>query len=382
MPITRLNYEEYFLLYVDNELPAVDRAAVELFIQENPDLREELILLQQTVLKANKRLLFDDKASLLKYTSSVNPVNESNYEEYFLLYGDNELNNEQKDQVEQFVYKNPQHQVSFELLEKVRFVPDHTITFPDKQSLYRTEKEKPIVVMRWWRLAAAAVVLLFVGAAGWYYSTYNGGSKKIIEPVIAKSTDTPAGKTPVIAVPEQKNNFVQNNAPENKATNAITIPLRKLIEESKKATNRNPIQDQPLIAVVTPAEKKPVTESNIPKEAIVPPKEPDVAVGTIDENKKTGNNTGEVEVSPRRIVDEEVSFEKMSKNDAPPAATYASNTNDRIEVLNTSVSNKNKMRSFFRKVSRVVTKATSFGNGENSDDKKGLRIANFEIALK
>lgn len=382
MPITRLNYEEYFLLYVDNELPAVDRAAVELFIQENPDLREELILLQQTVLKANKRLLFDDKASLLKYTSSVNPVNETNYEEYFLLYGDNELNNEQKDQVEQFVYKNPQHQVSFELLEKVRFVPDHTITFPDKQSLYRTEKEKPIVVMRWWRMAAAAVVLLFVGAAGWYYSTYNGGSKKNIDPVIAKSTDTPAGKTPVIAVPEQKNNFVQNNAPENKATNAITIPLRKIIDGSKKATNRNPIQDQPLIAVVTPAEKKSVTESNIPKEAIVPPKETDVAVGTIDESKKTGNNTGEVEVSPRRIVDEEVSFEKMSKNDAPPAATYASNTNDRIEVLNTSVSNKNKMRGFFRKVSRVVTKATSFGNGENSDDKKGLRIANFEIALK
>ena len=39
-------------MYVDNELPAAERAAVDRFIQENPDLAPELELLAQTSLPA------------------------------------------------------------------------------------------------------------------------------------------------------------------------------------------------------------------------------------------------------------------------------------------------------------------------------------------
>ena len=38
------NYEAYFLLYVDNELSAKEKAEVELFVQQNPFYQNELSL--------------------------------------------------------------------------------------------------------------------------------------------------------------------------------------------------------------------------------------------------------------------------------------------------------------------------------------------------
>ncbi|MEI9957930.1 MAG: hypothetical protein WDM90_16880 [Ferruginibacter sp.] len=83
MNITRNNYEEFFLLYVDNELSAAERNAVELFVQENTDLKEELNLLQQTVFNADA-IIFDNKHSLIKEEVSA-------LQENLLLYIDGEL---------------------------------------------------------------------------------------------------------------------------------------------------------------------------------------------------------------------------------------------------------------------------------------------------
>src|SRR5882724_7189629 len=144
MNITRQNYEEYFLLYVDNELSIVERKAVDAFIQQYPDLQEELKALQRSVLRPDRQLHFEDKEALLK-NIPANPVNEFNYEEYFVLYGDDELSSHEKEQEEQFVYKHPQHQVEFELILQARLVPDNMINFPDKTYLYRTEDADKVV---------------------------------------------------------------------------------------------------------------------------------------------------------------------------------------------------------------------------------------------
>src|ERR1700741_3808254 len=110
--INRHNYEEFFLMYVDNELTAQQRAEVEVLVQQNPDLRSEFEMLQQTKLMADEEIMFAHKTDLLKIKESIGI---DNYQEYFLLYIDNELNETGKEAVETFVLQHPQLQEEFTL---------------------------------------------------------------------------------------------------------------------------------------------------------------------------------------------------------------------------------------------------------------------------
>jgi hypothetical protein len=85
MNITRNNYEEYFILYMDNELTSEDRRQVELFVEGNPDLQEELNLLKQTQLVPDSSFVFADKEQLLKTPGGI-AIDTTNYEEWLLSY--------------------------------------------------------------------------------------------------------------------------------------------------------------------------------------------------------------------------------------------------------------------------------------------------------
>jgi hypothetical protein len=66
MKIDITNYEAFLLLYIDNELSATQKAAVDLFLQENPVYQKELSLLQQAVLKP-EAIAYEDKALLYRF---------------------------------------------------------------------------------------------------------------------------------------------------------------------------------------------------------------------------------------------------------------------------------------------------------------------------
>jgi tellurite resistance protein len=156
MNINQYNYEEFFLLYVDGELSATDKQAVEKFVQANPGLAVELEMLQQVQL-TDESFIFSDKNSL--YRSEATEISLNNHEEQFLLYVDNELDADAKEKVETFVLQHPALQESFTLLKSTRLEPE-VILFPDKQSLYRKEeKERPVFYLRWQRVAVAAALL-------------------------------------------------------------------------------------------------------------------------------------------------------------------------------------------------------------------------------
>ena len=66
MQISRQSYVEFFLLYTDGELGADEKRAVEAFVKENPDLEEELVMMQQTVFTPDDSIVFEDKEQLYR----------------------------------------------------------------------------------------------------------------------------------------------------------------------------------------------------------------------------------------------------------------------------------------------------------------------------
>jgi hypothetical protein len=138
-------------------------------------------------------------------------INTTNYEEYFLLYIDNELSAEQKTAVENFIEANPSYQKEFELLKQTGLAPEPfefedkillyrleemeaSLTTTFKQSLYRNETK---VVEGYFNTnlirsiaAVAAIVILIVG-----YNLIPTTGKQNNETLLAKNVLLPINKT-------------------------------------------------------------------------------------------------------------------------------------------------------------------------------------------
>ena len=165
MNINRHNYEEFFLLYADNELPADQRRAVEDFVEQNPDLKEELNLLNELRLEPDTTIFFDNKESLLQpvnFKDDAAPITED--EEKILSFIDLELSAAETTELNQKLADNPGLRTELELFTKTKIRPDLSVVFPDKSLLYRSSQEKTRVIrMTWVRVAVAAAIILVAG---------------------------------------------------------------------------------------------------------------------------------------------------------------------------------------------------------------------------
>jgi hypothetical protein len=146
--ITKENYEEFFLLYLDNELPMSVRNQVEQFVADNPDLKEEWEALLQCRIQPEQDLAFRDKDDLLHYESEL------------ISYIDDELGQQEREAVEALVKLYPSKAVELQQLRMTVSHPDLSVTFPDKESLYRKEHTGKVVF--WLRMGVAAALLLAV----------------------------------------------------------------------------------------------------------------------------------------------------------------------------------------------------------------------------
>ena len=207
MDINRDNYEEYFLLYADNELTDSEKAQVLMFVKDNKDLEEEFRMIHYTIARPDLSIGFTNKSFLLKNDPS-SFINEKNYEEVFVLYHDKELTEDQKNETKEFLYAHPQLKNDFDLIGLARLTPENEILFPVKKILYKKEKPGKVISIVFWRVAAAAVLL---GFGLWIAYSYLKTPEKIV-----------ATNTKSINQRSSDSKAINNTVPKKEITNAVT----------------------------------------------------------------------------------------------------------------------------------------------------------------
>jgi len=367
-------------MYVDNELTSEQRAEVELFVRQNPDLQKEFEMLQQTKLTADEEIMFAHKTDLLNIKDSIGI---DNYEEFFLLYIDNELNESSKEAVEKFVLQQPQLQDEFTLLKQA-VLPQEKITFPNKKSLYRKEDRR--VIPYWTRIAAAAAFIGIATLVWWIapHSINNNNNITIatVEPKKQNVKPAESGKQNKTAQPA-----IQSSVDTNKQL-AAEHPRNKKSDESSiaktekktrvKPVEKNVQEENTTIALNNKKDKN--ADGAEPSETITEKKnEPAVKNESLIAEIDTEND------NPNKDpLETAKSINAMNSPDlnnlVQPAVYKELNTNEDDNLQSTLYIgnmglNKNKVRGIVKKVGGLFA-----GKSKNSSDEKGkLQVAGFEL---
>ncbi len=239
--INRQNYEEYFLLYVDNELSAAEREAVEAFAALHPDLQEELELLVQTAVLPVQSFGLEDKSFLLADSMKLNAIDDT-----LLLYVDDELTGEQKQRVEEMLESKPEYRQQYELLLAAKLEKE-TIVYPYKSDLYRhTEKR---IMPYWLRIAAALIVVVALGLI----FLLNGDGKEqaplvATTPTVKENQPAPLKNELAVTTPSEKVAAAETRqepaAKKNRETKLV-IPQQEAPEQIAEV--RTPVQEPSVV---------------------------------------------------------------------------------------------------------------------------------------
>lgn len=377
MNINRNNYETFFLLYTDNELSATDRELVEQFAAENPDLQKELEQFEQYKLIPDDGLVFTDKTTLYKPAEEEALINSTNCESFFVLYADDELNNDEKAAVEQFIYQHPAFETELALFQKARLIPEPSIAFQNKEILYRNAEKRRVVPLVWLEWTAAAIVLLTIGFL-WLNK---------------QAQNDPVGdikKNPVARLQQKKEQDISNKIDTNHASFPKEViagsDKQALAKHGAKALTENTKQqvgktdqkvNQEKLNAVANNDSKAKTQDSITLIAVMPQK--DLISNNALETGKLITKTNKLDPNKIVLIDQP-SITAHPDDIIENQISFASVNDDRLELMNTSVSKKNNLRGFLRKASRIIAKTTQ--KADQNGQHRSLLIGGFEIAGK
>ena len=367
MSINRHNYEEFFLLYVDNELTKSEKIEVENFVLNNEYLVREFNALKESVLKpGNEEFLH--KTNLYKQAEGITLANS---ETYFLLHVDDELTGDEKYAVETFVLQHPETQANFSILHQTKLEAE-PVVFQNKELLYKKEDRK-LVWMNWSRIAIAA---MFTGVAmALYFIIPSNHVQQLQADVKQSPKHTNTSNLPTVATIKGTMN---NSSPVVIPNTASTNVVNGVTKSPSTPTKNSRTVKQPAIKIIESNNQENASLATLNK-----PYPVDVSIS--EKIRLPGTNNLAAEITPQ-LVSNRINTENKQPDVEATTLThqtvYREIDTDADEKENSFLFgsariNKNKLRGLLKKASGLFDK-----KAERADNEKTIQIASFEIKGK
>ena len=190
MEINTNNYEAYFIDYLEGNL---DEQLVDEFIeflQQNPDLKDELSLLEKVYIEP-ENISFINKDNLFKQKLDSEKV----FNKAVIANLEGDISVSDKLELEKYIIENAEKKRDVLLFGKTKLQPDKTIVFSKKKQLYHYSIQRNVLL--WAGSVAAILIIAFA-----FFTLIERPTNGIIsETEIAKLEDKKVKKT---TTPEQK----------------------------------------------------------------------------------------------------------------------------------------------------------------------------------
>jgi hypothetical protein len=291
--INEQNFQEYLLLYLDNELSVKEILEVEDYIKRNDFAKAEYLSLKATKLPSGT-IRFENISSLTKNENET--INQENFQEKFLLYVDGELSKNENKAVEIFVLQHPNRQAEFDAIKKSRLHPE-PILHPNKKELFRKEKKLFFYIKKF------AVAAVFFGITSILLLNFYYKNKQPNNTIVKTSID--------------KSLIVQNEQEYQVQEKKYNESIKKN-EEQAGLVNNNKTK----IATVTNKSNLLLTKN------ILTNRENNITANKITvDNKITNNDFVEIEKSTVASKVDNTFFDRNTKQVAPLDISLISNRN-------------------------------------------------------
>jgi hypothetical protein len=148
-------------------------------------------------------------------------INLTNYEEWFVAFLDNELNEQEIKKLNTFLLSHPALQAELESYKEIIIARDEEIVFEEKTLLLKKDEKLFVAWKKMWPIAASLLLAI------------------VLFPLL-KSDDVIVPKD-VVKIFEPKKQVVPTSPVKNRPTNiaAVEIPEEKVVAPIKKNTREN-----------------------------------------------------------------------------------------------------------------------------------------------
>jgi len=238
----RTNYEIWLIDNLDGKLSNSQKEQLIMFLDDNPDIREEYEELSQYFIRPGESS-FNRKNQLKK---SASDLSQSQFELLCVASSENDLSEKQKDEIQSVIAGNQDKRETLELIKRLKLIaPD--IKFNKKSSLRKLTAGQRIVRLSVIGLSAAAIVSIMISLFNLPFKT-NYKPTPLTAIVITSDTNTvKAGNIVVldsnikaekkeILHPNSINVFLtinKSDEPEKKS-----FPVNSLVGDSSKMTEQ------------------------------------------------------------------------------------------------------------------------------------------------